>query len=149
MWELAGYLCAAVLLAYHSVFDGKEKRIPVRSLALGVVLSCVWSLARTLLGAQSWAVLCVGLLPGITALVLAKVTGGQVGWGDGWELILMGNWMGAKGCALALGIALSGIFLISAVLLLLGKVTGRTRIPFVPFLWVGTVVALLQFYIQE
>jgi len=85
----------------------------------------------------------LALLPGTAALVLAKITREQIGMGDGWELILMGNWLGLSDCLLALGIALLGIFLISVVLLLLGRAGRNTRIAFVPFLWVGTVAALL------
>ena len=59
----------------------------------------------------------------------------------------MGNWMGLADCLLALGIALLGIFLVSAVLLLLGRVGRKTRIAFVPFLWAGAVTALLRLWI--
>lgn len=143
MWEQMGYLCVAVLLAYHSVYDVKRQRIPVRTLALGVALSCCWALWRGLQGAVPWTELGTALIPGIAALALSKITREQIGLGDGWELILMGNWMGLAGCLRALGTALLGIFLVSAVLLLAGKAKRNTRIAFVPFLWTGTVAALL------
>ncbi|MCI9323267.1 MAG: hypothetical protein HFH81_08450 [Lachnospiraceae bacterium] len=147
MWDWAGALCAAVLLGYHGLFDIKRKNIPVKSLFLGVAVSCCWVLGKGLLGQQSWAVLGAGLLPGIVALLLARVTREQLGRGDGWELILMGNWMGLADCLLALGVALAGIFLVSAVLLLIGRANRNTRIAFVPFLWTGTAVVLLQIWI--
>ena len=125
MWDWAGALCAAVLLGYHGLFDIKRKNIPVKSLFLGVAVSCCWVLGKGLLGQQSWAVLGAGLLPGIVALLLARVTR---------EL-------------LALGVALAGIFLVSAVLLLIGRANRNTRIAFVPFLWTGTAVVLLQIWI--
>lgn len=143
MWEWTGYLCAVALLAYHSVFDMKKQCIPGRSLALGAALSCCWALGRGLQGAVPWAELGIALLPGAATLALAKITREQIGRGDGWELILMGNWMGLRNCLLALGIALLGIFLVSAVLLLLGRAGRSTRIAFVPFLWAGAVAALL------
>lgn len=146
MWERMGYLCAAALLAYHSVFDIRKKYIPRRSLALGVAVSCCCALGRGLCGAASWPELGLSLLPGAAALALSKITGEQIGLGDGWELVLMGNWMGLSGCLLALGIALLGIFLFSAVLLLLGRAGRRTRVAFVPFLCVGAVVSALHFW---
>ena len=146
MWEQVGCLCTAVLLTYHSIFDIKKQCIPGRSLAVGVVASCGWALGRGLLGMQSWTVLGAGLLPGVAALVLARVTREQVGRGDGWELVLMGNCMGLADCLFALEIALLGIFLVSAALLLLGKVRKSTRIAFVPFLWAGVVMVLLRLW---
>ena len=147
MWEWMGNLCVAVLLAYHSVFDIKRQCIPRWSLSFGVALSCCYALGRGVQGAVPWAELGIALLPGTAALALAKITGEQIGRGDGWELILMGNWMGLANCLLALGIALLGIFLVSAILLLLGRVGRRTRIAFVPFLCTGTIAVLLRFWI--
>lgn len=147
MWEMVGCLCTAVLLAYHSIFDIKDQCIPGRSLAVGVLVSCGWALSKGLLGVQSWAVLGAGLLPGVVALALARVTREQVGRGDGWELILMGNGMRPADCLMALGIALTGVFLVSVVLLILGKARRSTRIAFVPFLWMGTVAVLLRLWI--
>ncbi len=147
MWEWMGYLCAAALLAYHSVFDIKKQYIPGRSLVVGVALSCCWALARGFGGAALWAELGAALLPGAVTLALAQITREQIGRGDGWELILMGNWIGLKDCLLALGVALLGVFLVSAALLMRGKAGRRTRVAFVPFLWAGTVVALLRLWI--
>lgn len=143
MWEWAGYLCAALLLAYHSVMDLKDRHIPKRSLAAGVVLSASWAVAGAIWGTQSWLALGIGLAPGAFFLLLARVTGDQIGRGDAWEVMYMGNWLGWANCLSALGIALLGIFLVSVLLLGLGKARRNTRIPFVPFLCAGTVIRLL------
>lgn len=143
MWEWAGYLCTAALLAYHSVFDLKGQYIPGKSLAAGVVLSCCWTLARVLLESQSWLASGLGLIPGVFFLLLTRAGREQIGKGDAWELIYMGNWLGWSLCVTALGIALSGIFLVSILLLILGKASRSTRIPFVPFLFGGVVIRLL------
>lgn len=145
MWEWMGYLCAVLLLAYHSVFDLRQQYIPGRSLTAGVLLSCCWTLGRVILGTQSWLAACVGLIPGAVILLLARAGREQIGRGDAWELILMGNWLGWSRCLAALGIAMSGIFLISVLLLIPGRAKRDTRIPFVPFLCVGSAVQLLYF----
>ena len=108
MWERIGGLCVAVLLACHSVSDIRRQCLPGRSLAAGVLISCGWAMGKGLLGMQSWMGLGAGMLPGFVALLLARVTREQVGRGDGWELIIMGNSMGLADCLLALGIALTG-----------------------------------------
>lgn len=147
MWEQIGCLCTLALLAYHSAFDIKKQCIPGRSLRVGVLISCVWAIGKGMLGMQSWAVLGAGLLPGIVALVLARATREQVGRGDGWELIIMGNGMGLTNCLLALGAALFGIFLVSLVLLMLKRVKKSTRIAFVPFMGMGAATVLLRLWI--
>lgn len=143
MWKWAGYLCAVALLAYHSGIDLRRQHIPRRSLAAGVVLSFSWALAGAVWGTQSWLAFGIGLLPGAFILLLSKATREQIGRGDAWELIHMGNWMGWSDCLSALGIALLGIFLVSILLLILGRAGRNTRVPFVPFLCAGAVVRLL------
>lgn len=143
MWEWAGYLCAVILLAYHSVTDLRDRHIPKRSLAAGVVLSSGWAIAGAIWGTQSWPALGIGLAPGAFFLLLARITGDQIGRGDAWEVMYMGNLLGWVNCLSALGIALLGIFLVSILLLSLGKARRNTRIPFVPFLCAGTILRLL------
>lgn len=141
MWERMGYLFTAVLLAYHSVSDIRMQCIPVRSLGAGVVLSTCWTIGKVLLGEQPQAAVILGLIPGSAVLLLARVTREQVGCGDGWELVIMGSLLGWKDCLLGLGIALFGVFTVSVILLVFRRVRGNTRIPFVPFLCMGTVIA--------
>lgn len=143
MWEWAGYMCAVLLLAYHSVMDIRDRHIPKRSLTAGVILSFSWALAGVIWGPGSWPALGIGLVPGAFILLLVRVTGDQIGRGDAWEVMYMGNWLGWANCLSALGIALFGIFLVSILLLSLGKARRNTRIPFVPFLCAGTVIRLL------
>ncbi|MFG6356744.1 MAG: hypothetical protein K1W26_07985 [Acetatifactor sp.] len=143
IWRWTGYLCVLLLLAWHGVSDIREQHIPGRSLALGVALSCFGACWRGLQGETAWIELGMALLPGMAALVLARITGEQIGRGDAWELLFMGNCLGLADCLLALGIALVGIFLVSVVLLLLGRAGRNTRIAFVPFLWAGAAAALL------
>lgn len=140
MWEWMGYLFAAALFAYHSVSDIRMRRIPGRSLGAGVVISVCWAMGKVLLGDQPQAAVILGLIPGITVLLLARATREQVGSGDGWELVIMGGLLGWTDCLLGLGIALFGIFTVSIILLALRRVRGNTRIPFVPFLCMGTVI---------
>lgn len=140
MWEWMEYLSAAALLAYHSVSDIKRQCIPARSLGAGVLISVCWAVGKALLGNQPWMAVVLGLIPGIAVLLLAKATREQVGCGDGWELVTMGGLLGWEDCLLGLGIAMFGIFAVSVILLAFRRAGGNTRIPFVPFLCVGTVI---------
>lgn len=139
MREWMGYLFAVALFAYHSVADIRTQRIPAGSLGIGVVISVCWAMGKVLLGERTQAAVILGLLPGIAVLLLAKATREQVGSGDGWELVIMGSLLGWTDCLLGLGIALLGAFAASVILLACRKARGSTRIPFVPFLCMGTV----------
>lgn len=143
MWEWAGYICVVILLGYHSVSDLGRQFIPGRSLAAGVVLSFCWALGKGILGTQSWPAIGAGLIPGAVTLLLNRVTREQIGRGDAWELVIMGNCLGWLRCLTALGIAFLGVFCVGILLLVFGKAKRNTRIPFVPFLEAGTVVQLL------
>lgn len=147
MREWTGYLCAVALLAYQSTVDCRKRCIPKRSLAAGVILSVCWALAGVVTGAQSWLAFGAGMMPGAIMLLLSRATREQIGRGDAWILIHMGNWLGWSNCLGALGIALLGIFLVSILLLVLGKAMRNTRIPFVPFLCMGTVVRLAYLWL--
>lgn len=139
MREWMGYLFAVALFAYHSVSDIRTQRIPAGSLGIGVVISVCWAMGKVLLGERTQAAVILGLLPGIAVLLLAKATREQVGSGDGWELVIMGSLLSWTDCLLGLGIALLGAFTASVILLACRKARGSTRIPFVPFLCMGTV----------
>lgn len=140
MWEWMGNLFVAALLACHSVSDIRTQHIPVRSLWVGVAISVCWAMGRVLLGNQPQTAFILGLIPGITVLLLARATREQVGCGDGWELVIMGSLLGWEDCLLGLGIALAGVFAVSVILLVFRRVRGSARIPFVPFLCMGTVI---------
>ncbi|MCM1120260.1 MAG: hypothetical protein NC543_12975 [bacterium] len=119
----------------------------MRSLTVGVIASFGWALTEVAWGTQSWLAFGVGLMPGVIMLLLSRVTREQIGRGDAWELMHMGNWLGWTDCLAALSVALLGIFIVSVLLLFFGKAGRNTRIPFVPFLCAGVVVRLVCIWI--
>lgn len=147
MCEKLEYCIVIALLSYHSIFDLKVKRIPKWSLSAAVVFSFLWAFGKIFLGTQTWGTLVLSLLPGMASLAMAVVTRQQIGFGDGWELIVMGNMLGAAACMIGLAVALLVVFFLCVILLLRHKVGRNTEIPFVPFLCAGTIVSLVLHFI--
>ena len=95
----------------------------------------------TILGGRSWRELALSCLPGITLLVLSRLTNGGIGEGDGWFFVVMGLLLDAGE---AVGLLLSGFCLcvFTGLLLLMqavwnGRGCRNLRIPFLPFLIPG------------
>lgn len=139
MWKEA---MTAAWLLIMSVADIRSKRVPMWMLGIGALGAAGVLLYEGVNGElNSWQV-CRGLIPGVILLAAAFATG-KAGQADGVIVILLGVLMGYDGCIAA---ALSGLFLLSlfsGILLALRRVKRNTKIPFVPFLTAGWLVAAL------
>lgn len=84
-----------------------------------------------------------GLLPGIGLLILGKVSGQKIGYGDGFVVTVIGLLLYGKSTVV---IFLSALFLCacsSIVFLCAGKMKRKAAVPFIPFLAAGFVYYLL------
>ncbi len=75
-----------------------------------------------------------GVLIGVVLLILAKVTGEKIGYGDGWVLAVSGLYLGFRGNMYLLLLSLFGASIVSISLLLFKKATRKTELPFVSFM---------------
>lgn len=138
MWKEA--LTAAWLVPL-SIMDIKSKRVPVWMLWIGTAVAAGVLLYEGInSGPNIWSI-CRALMPGMILLVIAFVTG-KAGMADGVILMLLGALTGYGDCMAA---ALGGLLLtalLSGILLALRKVSRNTKIPFVPFLTAGWIIAV-------
>lgn len=82
----------------------------------------------------------LSLLPGIIFIGLGWLSKWQIGIGDGIIILIMGLWLGIRE---TVAVLLMGMFLCSIVcggLLLARKAGRKTKVPFVPFLWVAYLI---------
>ena len=77
------------------------------------------------------------LIPGIILLAIAKITGEKIGMGDGWIIIILGNFLNMKEIWYLIHISVMIIFLFSIILLFTKKVGKEYQIPFLPFIWIA------------
>ncbi len=85
----------------------------------------------------------LSLIPGLVMLILSVVTRQGIGPGDGLLVLAAGPALGLSGTitSLAAAFCISGLF--SGILLLTKKAGKKTKIPFVPFMAVGTLAMML------
>jgi leader peptidase (prepilin peptidase)/N-methyltransferase len=140
MQQMWNQLTMMGMLALCSVQDIRKKQIrlnPVLAFGiLGILFHMLWSL-------QTIGSLLAGMAVGMALLILALLSGGRIGVGDGVLLIVTGIYLGLEGNLelLFLALLLSGLW--ALVLLLLNKKKRQDTIPFVPFLlaaYIGMVV---------
>lgn len=128
----------AIYLIILSVYDFKEKQVPVVALYLGGAVILLLTVSGLLTGNIVWRQL-FGLIPGAFLLLMAAVTR-KVGVADGVVLLFIGAILGYQRSMLLFGISLMLFSGISIILLFLHKVKGCTRLPYLPFLTVAFII---------
>lgn len=115
------------------IWDLRNQAVPRNWLLAGAALG---------IGIAMWTKMqlldCViGLFPGLLLLLLSKMTGEKVGRGDGFYLLILGGYFGVVQGWLTLfgGIFLAALF--SAIGIFSGKIHFRSRLPLIPFLFLG------------
>ena len=133
----------SLYLGILSVWDIKEKIVPVSPLMAGgtvIVLAAVYTCLR---GEALWVTLIGGMVPGACLILLAKLTG-QIGVADGMVVMALGAQCGIRECLLLLFYSLILLSVFSVVLLVLRRAKCSTRIPYLPFLLVGLWISRLS-----
>ena len=84
-----------------------------------------------------------GALIGICAVGLSMISKEQIGRGDGLVIAALGIALGFRECLATVCLASVIMALVSVVVLLLKKGNRKTRLPFIPALFVGYVTCAL------
>lgn len=133
------YLIAILFISVCAFFDIKRKEIPVLLIMIFGIVSII------LVGISDnpdWMMILYSLIPGAALLTLSLCTRESIGYGDGFVVLVLGVLLGLSKC---LSCVFLGFFLLSAcslLLLVLRKVNGKSRIPYMPFLAAGLGVVL-------
>lgn len=131
----------SLILLIGSVYDWKYYGLPVWLLLISI-LGGLGGALYSLLGKDA-SLINVGMafLPGVIALILSYITREQLGYGDGLLILALGGCLGLQHTIVVVGIALGASFVTSVALVLSRKVSRTQKIPFVPFLCVGWLIA--------
>lgn len=123
-----------VFLFISALIDAKTKEVSVRILVIfGLLGLFFYWIARPVSLREE----VMGIAIGVIILCICRLTGGKIGEGDGWLLIVTGIYLGLYRNIelLAGGLLLSAFW---AVVLIIWKRVGRDReMPFIPFLFLS------------
>ena len=136
----------SVYLVVLSIFDGRERRIPV-VLVSGGLLATVGSVVyRCIQNPMNWRWIALsallGAVPGAVMLAVVFLTG-KVGLGDGLVLVGVGMLTGYGGCMLLICFSLLFMSLWCIALLCCRKGTRNTKVPYLPFLTAVYLASLI------
>lgn len=135
------YILMFIVMLILSVQDIKNKEISAKLLVVSAIISLVGAFIGVWKNNLSITDVVVSLLPGVGMLFLSFATRQQIGYGDGLVTLVLGPAFGIWTMLLGIVIAFFGSSIFSIILLLLKKAEKKTRIPFVPFITLGTAVA--------
>lgn len=126
----------AIYLLWGTLQDVRTRTVSVLYLWIGTVLGFASVFFHSKENSLTIADLIFSLVPGMIFLLLGRSTREQVGYGDGWMLLILGMCLGSRIWRLwQLALILSAVFTVGMILL--KKLQRTSRIPFLPFLWIS------------
>ena len=124
-------------LGVLSVWDIKEKKVPLLILLAGWGIVLYSVVTKTPWNTWSWPGeafrLLPALLPGFILLIAAKITG-KVGSADGMVLLQLSMLMEYPACVLLFWVSILLVFAFCVVMFLSRRVHKNSRVPYLPFL---------------
>lgn len=136
MWLI---LCGIFFLFICSLFDLRERQIPMIVIYVGIFASLGIRICEGIKGISLLDVI-IALLPGICFWLLSFISHEKVGYGDGWLLIFVGVTTGFRGCLLILLVSMVLESVLVIFLLAIGRIQKDEEMAFAPFLLTGMVV---------
>lgn len=133
MWKL---ILIASWLGVLAGIDLWRKRIPLWILAVsGMFVTCmsvygIWE--KKMEGIP----LLWSSLPGV-GMVIVAIVSKKAGWADGIVLLLLGALVGFRACIYSFTLSMLVISVVSLALLATKRVNKNSKMPYLPFLWIG------------
>lgn len=139
MWEVSQIICIGTL-AGMSVTDIKFRKIPVDILVMGGIGAILYHFIAQEMG---WSLIAGGIGVGLLFLLISKVTGESMGYGDSWSVLILGIYLGLWGVIEVLTAAFCILAAVGILSLMFSKLSRKSTLPFLPFLTGGYLVCLL------
>lgn len=135
IYLLAGYLGVSTAL------DLAAKKVSVMLtgvfLAIGLTGNMAGLIQSGQIRGEAVAELLLGLLPGLFLLAVSLVTGNQLGRGDALAFLVCGIFLGLYRTILLLMLSLFVTGVLGCFCILLRRVSYRTALPWMPFVFAG------------
>lgn len=144
MQQVFRYGLTGIFLLIGTWQDMRTRKIGMQWIILfgtaGMIMNIVFH--------SPWHIWFSGIMPGVVILIFGKLTGEQIGYGDGLIVIVTGLFLSGRE---NVSLFLIGLFLCAVsttVLFFTGKITRRTTLPFVPFLAVAFLIQALSLSVR-
>ena len=134
-------LIATLVLA--ALGDIRKKEVTAMMIIMCGIIAAADAGVMLLMHSATLPYIALSLIPGIVMLLISRVTGQGLGYGDGLIAICAAPALGIQKTAFGLILAVFLAGILSLFLLGFGKANGKTRLPFIPFMAVGMGVMVL------
>lgn len=145
MWgvnnRMRGQWLVLMFLFVGMLWDIKKKAVPKMYLVVWAVGAMTY-LVLEIASKQNIFSIFLALIPGVVVLFLSVITGEQIGIGDGLILLCIGCFQGVKDvlCMMFFSFVILTVFLM--LLLVMGRIGRKSRVPFVPFMFMGQLAVM-------
>lgn len=139
MWK---FVILSLWLGILAVVDLRWKRIPIWLLTVGGIIVTFVSVNRYIQEIKNTVELVWGLVPGLLLLLMAVATR-KAGIADGIVLLLLSIPLNYRECIVSFVLSFLIMSLVSLFLLVLHKVKGNSKLPYLPFLLVGYMLQVI------
>lgn len=128
------------VLLINTITDVRRREISLPITLSYCAIGIIWWIYSLRTGqADSWVIWIGSLAPGVLLCMLSWLSHGNVGFGDGMITFGLGVWNGPDFTVKVLMIALFAASIYAGYLILFQKAGRRKQIPFLPFLFLGTI----------
>lgn len=138
---MLGKWIVLIFLFVGALWDIKKKAVPKVFLLIWGIVSVIYFVFEIING-QNMLGLLWGVIPGIITLVLSIVTKEKIGLGDGLILICVGCLQAIKDVLCMIFFSFIFLTVVLIFLFAIRRIGRSSRIPFVPFLFLGQLITM-------
>lgn len=137
---MAEHIILCGYLGICSCYDCRYRRIPLWLLRLGIGMGFLYAAVMLLTGRIVWQMALAGAAPGTVMLLYSRLSQEKLGWADGLMVLAAGLVQQWERCTAEVLAACFFTFLAALLLLLSGKGSKSTKIPFAPFFLAAVLI---------
>lgn len=135
------WLIGIAFLLCNSICDVRNRKVSVKSIAIFIPLIGILNLLD-----KSWHIEkgLIGCVPGLVLMLISWIKPMALGMGDGICVLLLGFVWGFEDLLGICLLAFIAASVIGVILIVIKKATRATRFPFVPFLFIASIVISIK-----